>query len=206
MRMPFPATRWPVSLVTNRLLLRPIERSDVVTLSGVWTDPDVRRYLGGPVSGRALRAREQGCVGHFGAFSVVRSRDRAVLGQVSVEPRSRWEGRTEVSYQLLSAHWGRGYGREAVGAAVSWTLHDADFAQPGVVAVTQEANHRSRRLLEAVGMSVIHNFVEWEARQVVYAVDRASACVERPVVRHEDLRGTSHHGSIQMSGSDTADA
>ncbi|WP_442805785.1 GNAT family N-acetyltransferase [Streptomyces sp. NBC_01341] len=149
----------------------------------MWTDPDVRRYLGGPVSGAALSTREEACVGHFGAFGVVRSTDRAVLGLVSVEPRSRWQGRTEVSYQLLPAHWGRGYGREAVGAVVAWALGEADFEPAGVVAVTQEANHRSRRLLESVGMSLIDHVVEWDARQVVYALDRASTQADLPAVR-----------------------
>ncbi len=161
---------WPVSLSTDRLVLRPIERGDVAALSRLWTDTEVRRHLGGPVSGETLRAREEGCVGAFGAFSVVRATDRSVVGLVSVEPCSRRDGRTEVSYQLLPEHWGRGYGREAVAATVSWTLDAATSEQPPeVVAVTQKANQRSRRLLESIGMRLIDTFVEWDAEQVMYA-------------------------------------
>jgi hypothetical protein len=43
-----------------------------------------------------------------------------------------------------------------------------------VVAVTQEANDRSRRLLESVGMSLVDSFVEFDAPQVMYLVDRAA--------------------------------
>ncbi|WTP83142.1 GNAT family N-acetyltransferase [Streptomyces sp. NBC_00178] len=204
MHVPSRTPRWPVALATGRLLLRPIERRDVAFLSLVWTDPDARRHLGGPLSATALSAREDGCVGHFGAFVIVRRTDRAVLGLVSVEPRSRWQGRTEVSYQLLPAHRRRGYGREAVGAAVDWALGDADFGPAGVVAVTQEANHRSRRLLESLGTGLIDHVVEWDARQAVYALDHERTHLGRSVVRYEELPGTSPHGSIRTPGSDPA--
>ncbi|MGW8800912.1 GNAT family N-acetyltransferase [Streptomyces sp. NPDC055775] len=166
------ADLWPVSLSTDRLLLRPIERADVAAISRLWTDGEVRRYLGGPVAGQALRAREQACTGVFGAFSVVLTRDMSVVGLVSVDPRSRWDQRTEVSYQLLPEHWGCGYGREAVVAAVSWALDEVTSEWPEVVAVTQKANDRSRRLLESVGMRMIDSFVEWDAQQVMYSIDR----------------------------------
>ncbi|WP_404953551.1 GNAT family N-acetyltransferase [Streptomyces sp. 147326] len=164
---------WPVSLSTDRLVLRPIERGDVTALSRLWTDAEVRRYLGGPVAGETLRAREEGCVAAFGAFSVVLTTDMSVVGLVSVEPCSRRGGRTEVSYQLLPEHWGCGYGREAVVAAVSWALNEVTSQRPEVVAVTQKANERSRLLLESIGMRLVDTFVEWDAAQVMYSTDRA---------------------------------
>jgi RimJ/RimL family protein N-acetyltransferase len=38
----------------------------------------------------------------------------------------------------------------------------------GLVAVTQEANARSRRLLEALGATLAERFVEWGESQVLY--------------------------------------
>lgn len=69
-----------------------------------------------------------------------------------------------MSYQFLPEHWGKGYAREAVGAVVARVLEGT----PSVVAVTQEANDRSRRLLEAVGLEHAESFVEWDAHQVLY--------------------------------------
>ena len=40
-----------------------------------------------------------------------------------------------------------------------------------VVAVTQEANERPRRLLELVGMTLIDNFVEFDAPQAMYSIE-----------------------------------
>ncbi|WP_431773065.1 GNAT family N-acetyltransferase [Streptomyces cucumeris] len=177
---------WPVSLTTERLLLRPIEPADVPAVSRLWTDPEVRRHLGGPVPPETVRARERGCVGVFGVFSVVSRADGSVVGAVTLEPESRHGGRTEVSYQLLPEHWGQGYAREAVSAAVSWAF-DALPAGPGgrpeVIAVTQEANAPSRRLLEALGMRRVEMFTEFGAAQVMYALSPLPERQSRQVPR-----------------------
>lgn len=112
--------------------------------------------------------REQHCVGTRGAFSVTLRANGTVVGGVQLEPDSRRAGRIEVSYQLLPEHWGFGYGREAVAAAVAWAREATTPDGSEVVAVTQEANARSRRLLESIGMEQAEGFVEWGAAQVLY--------------------------------------
>ncbi|MET9347682.1 GNAT family N-acetyltransferase [Streptomyces termitum] len=160
-------------LRTGRLLLRPVRGADVPAVTRLWTDPEVRRHLGGPVVEQVVRIRQRRIVGAAGARAVVRAEDGAVLGLVTVEAAGRG-GETEVSYQFLPEHWGRGYAREAVAAAVARVLETA----PSVVAVTQEANARSRRLLEAVGLEHAESFVEWDAHQVLYR--RRAARTEEP--------------------------
>ncbi|MFF4169464.1 GNAT family N-acetyltransferase [Streptomyces sp. NPDC001744] len=158
---PVPAARRPFR--TDRLLLRPVRGGDLPAVTRLWTDPDVRRHLGGPVTGPVIRIRQRRIVGAPGFHAVVRPEDGVLLGLVTVADGGRG-GETEVSYQFLPEHWGRGYAREAVGAAVARALERV----PSVVAVTQEANHRSRRLLEAVGLRHAESFVEWDAHQVLY--------------------------------------
>jgi RimJ/RimL family protein N-acetyltransferase len=165
---------WPAALATPRLALRPVERADVAVITRLWTDPEVRRHLGGPVDSNVVRIRERRCVGAPGVFAVVRQSDEAVVGLVSVTAGSR-DGRTEVSYQLLPEHWGRGYAREAVTAAVSWAQDGVPPGSPGVVALTQEANRRSRRLLEELGATLVDSFIEWDEAQVLYAFPTAPA-------------------------------
>ncbi|MFJ6569098.1 GNAT family N-acetyltransferase [Streptomyces sp. NPDC091292] len=101
--------------------------------------------------------------------------DAAVIGLVSVEPDTRRGNRAEVSYQLLPEYWGLGYAGEAVGRVVAWVLDHVDVGPPAVVAVTQEANTRSRRLLERMGMGVVDRFVEFDAPQVMYSISIAPA-------------------------------
>ncbi|MFC9341114.1 GNAT family N-acetyltransferase [Streptomyces sp. NPDC057020] len=161
---PTPGT---ASLATERLLLRPVRAADVPAVTRLWTDPEVRRHLGGPVTEQVVRIRQRRVVGAAGVYAVVRTADDVLLGLVTVEPEAR-AGETEVSYQFLPEHWGHGYAREAVAAVVEATL----LGTPCVVALTQEANHRSRRLLEAVGMTHVSSFVEYDAHQVLYRRSR----------------------------------
>ncbi|WP_051715458.1 GNAT family N-acetyltransferase [Streptomyces bikiniensis] len=170
---PVPAPRRP--LRTERLLLRSVRGGDLPAVTRLWTDPDVRRHLGGPVTGSVIRIRQRRIVGAPGFHAVVRAEDGVLLGLVTVEDGGR-DGETEVSYQFLPEHWGHGYAREAVGAAVARALETA----PSVVAVTQEANHRSRRLLESVGLEHAESFVEWDAHQVLYRrrAGRRNPCTE----------------------------
>ncbi|MFF8840747.1 GNAT family N-acetyltransferase [Streptomyces sp. NPDC015130] len=172
--MPAPPTPTPppvvdpaAPLATDRLLLRPVRRGDLAAVTRLWTDPEVRHHLGGPVTEPVIRIRQSRIVGAPGCHAVVRAEDGVVLGLVTVEPGAR-NGETEVSYQFLPEHWGNGYAREAVGAVVGRVLEDA----PSVVALTQEANHRSRRLLEALGLEHVESFVEWDAHQVLYRLRR----------------------------------
>ncbi|MFB7938548.1 GNAT family N-acetyltransferase [Streptomyces sp. NPDC056049] len=151
------------TLRTERLVLRPVRTADLPAVTRLWTDPEVRRHLGGPVIPSVVALRRRRIVGAPGRHAVVRAEDGVLLGLVTVEPAGHG-GETEVSYQFLPEHWGSGYAREAVAAVVARVLETA----PSVVAVTQEANHRSRRLLEAVGLEHADSFVEWDAHQVLY--------------------------------------
>ena len=160
---PAPTSAPSALLTTDRLLLRTVRRGDLAAVTRLWTDPVVRHHLGGPVTEPVIRIRQRRIVGAPGFHAVIRAEDDVLLGLVSVEPGAR-NGETEVSYQFLPEHWGRGYAREAVGAVVARVLAGV----PSVVAVTQEANDRSRRLLEAVGLEHAESFVEWDAHQVLY--------------------------------------
>ncbi|GAA2383904.1 hypothetical protein GCM10010420_02580 [Streptomyces glaucosporus] len=151
----------PAVPVTERLVPRPVERADVAARSRLWTDPEARRRLGGPVSGEVFRACERGCVGAVGLFAAALGADGPEVGSLPVEREPRRDGRTEVSYQPLPEHWGRGYGREALAAVPARALAEVTPERPEVIAVTQEADVRSRRLLEAVGMRRVDAFTEW---------------------------------------------
>ncbi|MEU7930243.1 GNAT family N-acetyltransferase [Micromonospora echinofusca] len=151
---------------TERLLLREVRSSDLPVLERMWRDPVTRRYLGGPVSDEVVAERRVG--DHTGGLMVVRSFGEAVgwchLGRYRT-------GDLELSYVFLPEWWGRGYAREAGAAAIGLAFDQFPDA-PRLIAVTQEANARSVRLLEALGMVRVDTFEEFDARQVMYAIDR----------------------------------
>ena len=163
---------WPATIHTPRLLLRPAEPADTSVFTRLWTDPEVRRYLGGPVADETLSTYQQHFANRPHLFSVTTREDARMVGSVRIDPKSRFDGRREVSYSLLPERWGYGYAREAVAAAVDWALEKISSDDPSVVAVTQEANVRSRHLLEAIGMCHVESFEEFDAPQTMYSVDR----------------------------------
>ncbi|MEV4614277.1 GNAT family N-acetyltransferase [Kitasatospora sp. NPDC049258] len=112
--------------------------------------------------------RAPGRRGHFTVL--LAGHDRAV-GRVTLDPDHRVPDRAEVSYEFLPAHGGRGLALEAIGAVLGW----AALVVPGqlLVAVTQAANTRSRRLLENLGLAVTDRFVEYGQEQLLYTRARA---------------------------------
>lgn len=158
---------WPAELRTERLHLRPVTPEDGPLVRELLTDERVRAYLGGPLSHERVAARQASYPATAGAWTVVRVADGRAVGLVSIGPDRRCKGRAEVSYQLLPAAWGHGLGREAVSALVRWWAAAAPGGGP-VVAVTQAANTRSRRLLESIGMVLLDEVEERGALQCLY--------------------------------------
>jgi RimJ/RimL family protein N-acetyltransferase len=163
---------WPTTISTPRLLLRPAETTDVKEFSRLWTDPEVRRFLGGPVAKEKLPLYQQHFASRPNVFAVTTRKDMAVVGSVLIDSASRFDDRREVSYGLLPEHWGQGYAREAVAAVVEWAFVNVPSDDASIIAVTQEANTRSCRLLEAIGMRRIDRFVEFGAPQALFSVER----------------------------------
>lgn len=161
------ARTWPVTLRTPRLVLRPVAPGDAPVMGELLTDPQVRAFLGGPACAERVEARQREYPAKPGAWAVAPAAGGAAIGLVTLAADYRREGRAEVSYQLLPAAWGSGLGREAVAAALAWWARTVPDGTP-VIAVTQRANHRSRRLLAALGLQLADTFVEFGEPQCLY--------------------------------------
>lgn len=171
----------PETLITDRLRLQAVGSGELPFVLRLWTDVAVRRYLTDARPGRSVGTRSRQAVGTHATFIITTATGSQPLGLVGLGPYTP-TGETEVSYQLLPEHWGNGYAREAVSAVLDWAFdHLPADEVPRIIAVTQEANTHSRKLLDAVGMHQVDSFTECEAAQTVYALDRdGPARVRRP--------------------------
>ncbi|MCH7231670.1 GNAT family N-acetyltransferase [Glycomyces sp. L485] len=160
---------WPAVIDTPRLRLRPPAPEDVPSFMRLWTDAEVRKFVGGPVHEEYLPDYERALYRRPYLFSVIVKEDSTFVGMVSVDAASRFGERREVSYELLHEHWGRGYAREAVAAVIRWGFDAIPSDNPSIIAVTSEENARSRRLLEAIGMVKIESFDEFGTTQTMYS-------------------------------------
>jgi ribosomal-protein-alanine N-acetyltransferase len=121
--MPLPTSP---QLSTPRLLLRPLQPSDLPGLWPTQSDPEVTRYLPHPAwqseaDAQAWWARSHERVQQAQALhlGLLRQGDQQLLGHLIVFRYDAESARAEVGYALGRAHWGQGYMQEAMGAVVS---------------------------------------------------------------------------------------
>jgi RimJ/RimL family protein N-acetyltransferase len=144
-------------LVTERLLVRPIEPGDEDALHEVWSHPDVLAALGhdGPWPRAASHDRVETKMAHqarhgFAVWAVLERDGGRVVGETGLQ---LLEGgpEVEVGWRIHPDVQGRGYATEAAGAAIA-----AGFEQLGLerlVAVVEPGNVASRRVTEKLGMT-----------------------------------------------------
>jgi RimJ/RimL family protein N-acetyltransferase/uncharacterized protein (DUF952 family) len=154
----------PGPLATERLVLRAATDDDWPAYRRTLVDERVRTYLGGPVSDEEADARRAEVTAK-GCLAI--DRDGTVVGFVLLGFYRT--GDFEISYSLLPEHQRQGYAREAVSTAAEWVFAVMSHL-PRVVAVTQQANERSIRLLDELNWSPTDRFVEWGEQQVLYAL------------------------------------
>lgn len=159
-----------------RVLLRPTTAADREVVIEMATDPEVRRYLGGPrdASEVATAFDEQVAAGLPAqqgrwAIALVASDER--VGYVLLDRRDpAREGHVvdagselELSYGLRRSAWGHGYALEAC----RFLLADAAASMPDqpVVVVTQTANAPSIDLALRLGFEPVATFEEFGAEQ-----------------------------------------
>jgi len=137
---------------TERLVLRPMRRSDVDILVELDSDREVMRYLTGrPSSPEEVHAEFEGSLGtrwlvfdHSGAF----------LGWVGAVPAAE-EREYDIGWRFRRASWGSGFATEATVALIN-ALFSAGARR--VLAQTMAVNQRSRSVMERVGLRYARTF------------------------------------------------
>lgn len=163
------ATAAPITVLrSGRLRLRPPHDADLVALVALRRDEAVRRYLGGVVSEAEAHAKARSVVGSPDHFVVEIHDTDEFVGLVSLCARG---DDVELSYELSSAHWGKGYAYEV--CATLLASPKATRAERPIVAITQRANERSKSLLRRLGFTDREEFTEFGAVQVLFAQSSA---------------------------------
>ncbi len=149
-------------LRTARLVLRPLAESDAAALHAVFIDAEVMRYWWrGPHE--SLAETEEAVARNVGQEPdmcwAITIDDGSALGWVNL--RHKRANVAETGYLLSRACWGRGFGREALTAAIAY-----GFGQMGlrrIAADTDPDNFASIALLRSLGFVLEgHLRGEWE--------------------------------------------
>ncbi|HEY7144860.1 MAG TPA: GNAT family N-acetyltransferase [Streptosporangiaceae bacterium] len=143
---------------TERLIMRGWREPDLAPWAAMNADPEVRRYLGPPLTFEQAAAW---------VLTFQDDLDRYGFGFWALEARASGEfvgftglgkmddempvGGVEAAWRLARPAWGRGYATEAALAALDYGF--GVMGLPEIVAVTMARNLRSRAVMRRIGMT-----------------------------------------------------
>lgn len=144
--------------LTARLVLRRWAEPDREPFAAMNADPVVMENFPAPLTraesdATVDRIEEQFAAFGFGWWVVERRDDGAFLGFTGLAPVRADvppAGAIEVGWRLAHFAWGHGYATEAAREALRVGFEDAGLDQ--VVSLTAVVNHRSRQVMERLGM------------------------------------------------------
>jgi RimJ/RimL family protein N-acetyltransferase len=177
-------------LKTPRLTLRTFREDDLPLYAALNGDPEVARWLGGPIDRShsdaiAEYAEESYERQGIGLLAIERAADGAFLGMCGLHHQSSYPDDVEVAWRLAREHWGYGYATEA---ATGWLDHAfGTIGLPRIISITERLNARSLAVMQRLGMTYDHEAqVEDEGQlfdAVIYSITdrrwlarRASTC------------------------------
>lgn len=159
-----------IVLETEKCKLIPLKETDYDEVIELFSCPEVRRHLGGPIETRHFEKKFDGmlCAKEEWHFTMRRKDTQAFVGLVSLNDHQDGIG-TEISYQLVKDQWGNGIATEAVFSVMDFVFETLKKSE--LVAETQTANERSCRLLERSGMCHINSVERYGEEQSIYYLD-----------------------------------
>lgn len=164
-------------LETTRLRLRMFATGDAFGLSSITNDPEVMRFIG---EGRPITAEETAAnLGSiinafrrrgFGRWAVVHKGSARLIGYCGFSAGISAAG-IELAYMLARPFWGQGLATEATRACLRYGFEELRL--PYISAITRPGNHRSRRVMENLGMKFLCEEVYLSYDCVHYSLDRS---------------------------------
>ena len=153
---------------TTRCKLTTLQSCDRDLVIKLYTNVEVRRFLGGVIDKQSIRLRflqmlEPGTETQHWVIRV--KNNNSSIGIVSLGKHHN-NIDTEISYQLMPEWWRKGYGTEATKAVVTYGLTVLNL--PRVIAETQIDSIASCRLLESIGMRLERTVERFEAKQGIF--------------------------------------
>lgn len=177
-----------ILIETERLILRTVEDGDDALYNRHINTPNVMRHLGGPLEQAALeekldRSRALYASEGFGFGFVIEKETGEFVGQCGLKRvdalGAKNPGDMEVGWLIREDRWRRGYAHEMARAAIDWAF--TRFDAPLVVAMTQNDNLESWKLMEKLGMRRREDLDFEDARlpaeknpSILYSIDRAT--------------------------------
>lgn len=152
---------------TKRTYINKITAKDKIEISKLFSNEEVRKYLGGPVSKHSFNnCFNNMCNSKSNHYFVVRSKNSLeLIGLVSIDTYHNNKDK-ELSYQLLPQWWGNNYATEVLAPIINYAFTSLNL--PVLYAETQTKNKASCSLLQKLGFSLKEKILRFNAEQAVY--------------------------------------
>ena len=146
-------------ITTTRLVLRPFKEADLELYAEANANPDVMRYVGGPIDRAASDGQADGAnrslTEHgYGKVAIERRSDGAFLGMCGLSREPWYPEEIELGWRLLPAYVGSGYATEAGLAWLSYAFSSLQL--PRVISIADVPNSRSIAVMKRIGMTLDH--------------------------------------------------
>jgi len=143
-------------LETERLQFRFVEAADLDGLAAIYADPEVMRFIGGPLDRNGAWdriQRMQALYGqrHCGPYATILKATGELIGRCgflfwTIEGHDE----VEVAYLLARPHWGRGFATEAARALVRYGFDAMRLSR--IISLIHPENIASIRVAEKAGL------------------------------------------------------
>lgn len=172
------------TLITDRLILRPIIHQDYLDLCAYGCDEEIGKYMiYWPKSKVNIKNFIDECIASMNSdtvvwyeFAVQLKEKLIVIGNVSLENK---DGFSEIGWISNKAYWNNGYMTEAIQEIIQYAFENLNITK--IIATCNIQNQASSRIMEKCGMKMIkveknHKSVK-QGLEVVY--DKLTYCIER---------------------------
>jgi len=153
-----------IEFETERLRLRQWQESDFESFAALNADPEVMKYFPEQLSCQASndmadKIRSLIMDRGWGFWALEVKGGESFIGFCGLHiPTATlpFSPCVEIGWRLSSAHWGKGYASEAARGVLNIAFEQLDF--PEIVSFATVGNHRSRRVMERIGMKYSGGF------------------------------------------------
>lgn len=145
------------TLETKRLLLRPPIKDDFEEFAQMQADPEVKKYIGEPISRAKAWATfcawwGEWSIHGYSFFSVIEKSSGKWIGRCGPVNRDNF-GLPELGWALFGASQGKGYALEAASVCLDWAIEKLGWQQCYLFISSE--NEPSRKLARKMGFEVV---------------------------------------------------
>jgi RimJ/RimL family protein N-acetyltransferase len=161
-------------LITPRMWLRPLTKTDLEALARLYSDPKVMKYrlIAQPACRQQTQEMLNVYLKHweahgFGRWAIIHKRHQHLIGHTGLEYLDPLK-EVEVNYLLARDYWGQGLASEAATVVLRYGFETLQLER--LVALAKPGNLASRRVMEKIGMQYEQTLELYEVEWVLYAI------------------------------------